>query len=73
MSKFCLTILHAASKAFNKCTFLEYLDKCYMACENEYSLNIIGVYLCSAHFMKIAAKDIDTISESHDQKKYFKN
>lgn len=76
VSDFSFAILHAAIKAFNKCTFLEYLEKCYRACENEYSLkslNIVGVYLCCAHFMKMAAKDIDKISKSEDQRKYFKN
>lgn len=68
--------IHAMCKAFNRCTLLEYLQKCYKAIEDETPLEaiiVVGIFLCCAHFMKMVCKDVETVSKNINQSHYFKN
>lgn len=75
VTDFSFANLHVICKAFNRCTLLEYLEKCYsmIECKKIGDEGHIGVFLCCAHYMKMPSKDIDTFATNNEQSLYFKD
>lgn len=68
--------LHAISKSFNRCTLKEYLQKTYHLSEKKMKpndVNMVGIHLCCAHFIKMVCKDIDNKAKNNEQKYFFKD
>ncbi|CAH1119478.1 unnamed protein product [Phaedon cochleariae] len=76
VSDFSFANLHAISKAFNRCSLLEYLQKCYILNENGQNLkdeSLVGVHLCCAHYMKMVAKDVNNLAKNETQHTFLKD
>lgn len=77
VTDFSFANIHAACKAFNRCSLKEYLEKCYKLAMQDKKITgndgFIGIHLCCAHFMKMMCKDVDNLSKCEEQRIYFKD
>lgn len=67
--------IHAICKAFDRCTFYEYLVVCsdYLCYGKNLPDNFITLHLCCAHFMKMVSKDVKETIEDENRENYFKD
>lgn len=65
VTDFSFATLHAASKAFNRKTLLEYLEFSYERIKNdsELPLDFVTIHLCCSHFIKMVVKDAEKFSK----------
>lgn len=65
VTDFSFATLHAASKAFNRKTLLEYLEFSYECTKNDSNLpfDFVTIHLCCSHFIKMVAKDAEKFSK----------
>lgn len=76
VTDFSFANIHAICKAFNRCTLQEYLEKCYQLSVNGKRFcgsDMIGIYLCCAHFVKMICRDVDSLCKDHTEKNFFKD
>lgn len=75
VTDFSFANLHAITKAFNRCSLIDYLEATYLFIENKDKgvHSLIPVYLCSAHFMKMVSKDVNRVEEKEVNRGFFKD
>lgn len=75
VTDFSFANLHAASRAFNNMSLLQYLEMCYSIIGGKQTKNeeFVTIHLCCSHFIKIVAKDVDVTSKNLEQKSLFKD